>query len=92
MLTFKEFANLPTQERLARYKELSDHDKFLARCSMDTSSHEMHFCNLCKHYRGNVCCDAFPDRIPRELIYIDNHDTPFPGDNGIRFEPKEQAD
>lgn len=89
MLTLESFFQLPIKERLIRYAELSDHDKFLVRCSMDTSSRKTHFCNLCKHYRGDLCCDAFPNRIPRELIYSDNHDAPFPGDQGIRFEPKE---
>ena len=46
------------------------------------------FCNNCVHYHGFLKCDAFPDRIPTELIYRDEHDTPFPGDNGIRFEPR----
>ena len=30
-LTFKEFAKLPRSEQNARYPELSDHDKFMAR-------------------------------------------------------------
>ena len=30
-LTFKEFRRLPRSEQNIRYKELSDHDKFLAR-------------------------------------------------------------
>ncbi|WP_050697718.1 hypothetical protein [Anaeromassilibacillus senegalensis] len=30
-LTFKEFRHLPRSEQNNRYKELSDHDKFLAR-------------------------------------------------------------
>ncbi len=30
-LTFKEFLRLPRAEQNIRYKELSDHDKFLAR-------------------------------------------------------------
>lgn len=30
-LSFKEFRHLPRSEQNIRYKELSDHDKFLAR-------------------------------------------------------------
>ena len=46
-------------------------------------------CNHCIH-RGKYgigTCTAFPDGIPRDLIRRKEHDTPFPGDNGIRFEP-----
>ncbi|WP_278849701.1 hypothetical protein [Thomasclavelia spiroformis] len=32
-LTFKEFMRLSREEQNTRYKELSDHDKFLARMS-----------------------------------------------------------
>ena len=32
-LTFEDFKRLPPEERSRRYEELSDHDKFLARCS-----------------------------------------------------------
>lgn len=41
-----------------------------------------------KHYRG---CDAFPgeDTIPIEIWNGENdHTQPYPGDNGIQFEPK----
>ena len=35
-----------------------------------------------------VVCSAFPDGIPDEIAYEDNpHTTPFPGDNGIMYEP-----
>lgn len=34
-------------------------------------------------------CDAFPDAIPREILVAEHdHNKPFPGDHGIRFEPK----
>lgn len=32
-ITFEEFMKLPRKEQNARYKDLSDHDKFLARIS-----------------------------------------------------------
>lgn len=47
-------------------------------------------CNHCKHYRLYAKCDAFPEGIPNELLKKEEHDTPYPGDNGIRFEPKEE--
>ena len=47
-------------------------------------------CNYCKHRIGNtITCTAYPQGIPKELMLREEHDTPFPGDNGIRFEPKE---
>ncbi|MEE0264137.1 MAG: hypothetical protein UD936_00770 [Acutalibacteraceae bacterium] len=39
--------------------------------------------------KKGIVCDAFPDGIPRELMLRGEHDTPFPGDNGIRYKPKE---
>ena len=55
-------------------------------------------CLCCKHYRIAKyprSCDAFPEKIPREII-LGNHDhcEPFEGDSGILFEPltKEQMD
>lgn len=47
-------------------------------------------CNDCIHYHGFAKCDAFPDGIPHDLIYREEHDTPFPGDKGIRYEPKDK--
>lgn len=43
-------------------------------------------CNNCKHYHKDATCDAFPKRIPREILKRGEHNTPFPGDNGIRYE------
>lgn len=46
-------------------------------------------CAFCKHYEGELRCSAFgKEMIPREII-INRHDhrEPFPGDNGITFEP-----
>jgi len=48
-------------------------------------------CIRCKHYHDDgepVTCEAFPKRIPDEIwLYGNKHIEPFPGDNGIRFEP-----
>ena len=46
-------------------------------------------CNYCKHRIGTtIPCKAFPNGIPKDLMLRGEHDTPFPNDNGIRFEPK----
>ena len=48
-------------------------------------------CVICRHIdndNNRITCKAFPDGIPR-IIWdgIDDHSRPFPGDNGIQFEP-----
>lgn len=55
-------------------------------------------CLECKHRHPTpeagapMTCDAFPDGIPEEIIYEgENHDEPYPGDHGIRFELSEAA-
>lgn len=50
-------------------------------------------CLMCSHYRHDSkvrsgSCEAYPQGIPRE-IYSNKarHDIPYPGDNGIMFDP-----
>lgn len=50
-------------------------------------------CLECRHYRRGSgvrggSCEAYPQGIPRE-IYSNKvrHDVPYPGDNGIIFDP-----
>ena len=38
-LTFEDFKRLSPEERNRRYEKLSDHDKFLARCSQPSGVH-----------------------------------------------------
>lgn len=48
------------------------------------------FCCYCKHiYPEGMKCTAYPNGIPRKLLLRGEHDTPYPDDNGIRFEPKD---
>ena len=52
-------------------------------------------CDLCKHRHPGThppTCDAFPERIPNDirLMWAD-HRAPYPGDGGIRFEPKDDS-
>lgn len=46
-------------------------------------------CAGCKHNKGNRQCVAFPEWIPDAIFITGQHDhrTPFPGDNGVCFEP-----
>ncbi len=47
-------------------------------------------CDLCKHINSDaISCKAFPEGIP--IMILSNqvaHTKPYPGDKGIRFEPK----
>lgn len=49
-------------------------------------------CALCRHLDAfnPLVCKAFPEGIPFKISknkFV--HDKPYPGDNGIRFEPIE---
>jgi hypothetical protein len=48
-------------------------------------------CFRCRHIQSIMLgtCDAFPNQIPIEIWTGKNdHSQPFPGDNGIQFEPR----
>lgn len=47
-------------------------------------------CLRCRHFRRSIFCDAFPDLPGIPGVILDNqadHRQPYPGDNGIRWEP-----
>lgn len=48
-------------------------------------------CIDCKHlFPDKSGCDAFPEGIPEELRTGErSHRFPYPGDRGIRYEPRE---
>jgi hypothetical protein len=46
-------------------------------------------CDYCIHKTGPSACEAFPGQIPMSIqMGSYDHRHPWPGDNGIRFEPK----
>jgi len=49
-------------------------------------------CASCKNYIDDLKCNAYKNKIPEE-IYTGKHDhkKPFPGDNGVRFELKDDS-
>ena len=49
----------------------------------------MPMCGKCKHYiNKKSACTAFPGGIPAEILEGEHdHRKPYPGDNGIRYEP-----
>jgi hypothetical protein len=53
-------------------------------------------CVFCKHLRPverDWQCVTFPDGVPDD-VYYNRHDhrQPYPGDQGIRWEPAEEGD
>lgn len=47
-------------------------------------------CFICKHFKGLLTCEAYPERIPSEILEFFDHRKHFEGDNGIRYEPMEE--
>ena len=47
-------------------------------------------CIMCQLTKDAITCKAFPNGIPDAIIMGEHdHTKPYPGDNGIRFEPVE---
>lgn len=90
-LSFEEFCKLPTEEeRCNRYVELSDHDKFRARISMNPSAISPP-CNICRYYFGFAKCEAFPGGISAEHISAVMQDKTIDCGNGFHFEKREDT-
>lgn len=51
MLTIDEFRKLPDDEKAERYKELSDHDKFIWRISSPISGHVVKYTEMTSQNR-----------------------------------------
>ena len=48
-------------------------------------------CGVCTHLSqtDGLACQAFPDGIPEDIWQMRyDHRNPYPGDNGVLFEPK----
>lgn len=49
-------------------------------------------CSRCSRLEKSDTCLAFPDGIPEPILTGEHdHTTPYPGDNGVQFEPVEQT-
>jgi len=51
-------------------------------------------CLQCRHLgkSGPMSCAAFPNGIPNPILLMDHdHREPYPGDHGIRYEPRDAA-
>ncbi len=49
-------------------------------------------CATCKHWLGGINCAAYPDGIPWPIQAGDvAHDEPLPDDNGLQWEPRDDA-
>ena len=66
-----------------RHDNMTNSDRKVARV-MRLSA----ICNKCRHYHGNSKCDAFPKKVPTEIMlgYV-SHVHPYNGDQGLQYEP-----
>mgnify|MGYP005851485489 CR=1 FL=1 len=47
-------------------------------------------CFACRHFHKGIRCAALPNGIPTAILEMEHdHRQPYPGDNGIRWEPAE---
>ena len=64
-----------------------------SRLSAKLSEMKWSQCVYCKHLQPGGQCPAFPSGIPEEInLNWHDHRNPYPGDNGIQFEPLEGHD
>jgi len=86
-LTREEFWKLSLEERCERYKDLSDHDKFLVRLEMNPGVISP-VCNDCVHYWDYAKCAAYPNRISGEHMRLVTKDPTLPCGKYFHFERK----
>lgn len=86
-LSLKEFWSMSEEDRCVRYGELSDHDKFIARCSQPSGPAVFVPCNVCVHrIKGKPACKAFPDGVSGDHIRAVMADITIECGVGYRFE------
>lgn len=50
-------------------------------------------CMTCVHRREDFTCDAFPEGIPENVLLTKrDHRDAIRGDNGVRWEPRDETD
>jgi len=56
--------------------------------SVTYSIQPLAICTRCRHYHGDSTCNAYPEKIPTEILlgYV-FHTRSYKGDQGICFEP-----
>lgn len=86
-----EFWSLPTfEERCRRYAQLSDHDKFLVRCSMPPGPEIWIPCNDCKYNLGYAKCEAYPNGLSADHIRAVMADQTIECGDGFHYTPKDE--
>lgn len=91
VLTHKDFFEAPNEKRKAVWDQLSEHEKFLVRCSALSSTDSRSIpCNTCKHKTKQVC-KAFPEGITGEIVRRKVKNPYGECAHGIFYEKKEDT-
>lgn len=90
-MKYEEFWKLPEEKRAEGYKELSDHDRFRVRTSIDNTPYDTFIpCNTCRYRLGITCaCKAYPEGLTGESIRKKIDDPYGMCANGYCYEKKE---
>ena len=80
---FQEYIQPPWVKDETRHDIMADSDIKAVRTAKLSA-----ICDKCRHYNGGAKCDAFPEKVPTEIMlgYV-SHVHSYEGDQGIRFEP-----
>lgn len=87
-LSHKDFFNASQEKQKEVWNQLSEHERFLVRCSTPPGMNTKFIpCNSCKH-RGEKKCKAFPDGLTGEIITRKTNDPYGECANKIFYEKK----
>lgn len=86
-LTHKDFFKASEEKREEVWNRLSEHERFIVRCSVPQVGDTDIPCNTCKH-RTRKECKAFPEGITGEIIGRKIKDPYGECANGIFYEEK----